>query len=486
MYPLMHVHRTPYNHSLVHPHPGPPGPATSAWNGIFILFQEKPIRKNFFSRPKMNRTFIALFFPAGVMQKKMVMVFGILGIVMLVAGCTTQVPSVTNMSQQNISVQKNVTEPVIAQTQPAPVTTLIPDTTGMQNQTQTPPTTPATPTPTAVPSLRPEPGPYVNSIGFTGYYFSFDIPGCDMKEIFPAYARDPEYGIEQSDPKLSTVSAAEIRSFIRDHTERSSENSPFKGIYSCQGVSMSPSWNFAEVSAAFTPVNARPATYEISLVMRAKGKNITVYTTRETLTPDQRQGLVRYIPMKTDEIGLLDRADITFSLVPALVPTTPAGTPPGQPEIADPNVLVFKPYTNQYYTLLVPENWTVQENAPAYTTVLKSHRGQITYTLTAIPQEANAWVVKTDRDTYVNDLAGDYPGYSPDTIMRDFGRCAFGDTRSCMQYSVYLPDESYAKKVFIATMHYGHVFRIQCPDDRCKNLGEYMTNSITVKDTRSN
>jgi hypothetical protein len=55
-----------------------------------------------------------------------------------------------------------------------------------------------------------------------------------------------------------------------------------------------------------------------------------------------------------------------------------------------------------------------------------------------------------------------------------------------MQYSVYLPDGRYAKKVFIATMQYGHVFRIQCPDDRCKNLGEYMTNSITVKDTRSN
>ena len=95
-------------------------------------------------------------------------------------------------------------------------------------------------------------------------------------------------------------------------------------------------------------------------------------------------------------------------------------------------------------------------------------------------------MVKTDKETYVNDLKADYPGYSPDSIMRDFGRCSFGDTGSCMQYSVVLPDGSYAKKVFIATMHYGHVFRIQCPDERCKNLGEYMTNSITVKDTRSN
>jgi hypothetical protein len=95
-------------------------------------------------------------------------------------------------------------------------------------------------------------------------------------------------------------------------------------------------------------------------------------------------------------------------------------------------------------------------------------------------------VVKTDKETYQNDAAADYPGSSPDSIMRDFGRCSFADTSTCMQYSVYLPDGRYAKKVFIDTTHYSHVFRIECPDDRCKNLGEYMTNSITVKDTRSN
>jgi hypothetical protein len=425
---------------------------------------------------------------AGLMQKSFLIVVSALCIVMLVAGCTTPAPSPPTTSQQNISEQKNATEPGIVQPQQTPnttITTPVPGTTRIQNQT-----TPTTTTPTVEPSLRTrEIDPYVNSIGFTSYYFSFDIPGCDMNEIFPAFANDPEYGIEQPVPKLSTISAAEIRAFIRDHTMRSSENSPFKGSYSCQGVSMSPNWNFAEISAAITPRNARPATYEISLIMRAKGQNITVFTTRENLTPDQRIALVRYIPMKTDEIELLDRADITFTLVPAPALTTPGPsnrTPPLPAENVDPNVLVFKPYSNQYYTLRYPEQWTVAENAPAHTTVLKSPQGQITYSLTAIPHEANAWVVKTDKETYVNDLAGDYPGYSPESIMRDFGSCSVGDTRSCMQYAVVLPDGSYAKKVFIATMHYGHVFRIQCTDERCKNLGEYMTNSISVKDTRSN
>jgi len=226
--------------------------------------------------------------------------------------------------------------------------------------------------------------------------------------------------------------------------------------------------------------------YEISLIMKSRGKNITVFTTQENLIPDQSFTLVRYIPMKTDEMELLDIPYVTFKLLPVPLLTTPVSLSPMQPEIVDPNALVFKTYSNQLFTIRYPEKWTVEENAPAHTTVLKSPQGQITYTLAAIPHEANAWVVKTDKETYVNDLLGDYPGYSPDNIMRNFGSCSVGDTRSCMQYSVYLPVGSYAKKVFIATMHYGHVFRIQCPDDRCKNLGEYMTNSITVKDTRSN
>jgi hypothetical protein len=190
--------------------------------------------------------------------------------------------------------------------------------------------------------------------------------------------------------------------------------------------------------------------------------------------------------MKMDEMELLDIPYVTFKLLPAPVLTTPDTLSPMQPEIVDPNVLVFTPYANQYYTLRYPEQWTVEENAPAHTTVFKSTQGQITYTLTATPHEANAGGIKTDKETYLNDVAGDYPGYSPDTIMRDFGRCSFADTSTCIQYSVHLPDGKYAKKVFIDTTHYGHVFRIQCPDDRCKNLGEYMTNSITVKDTRSN
>jgi hypothetical protein len=410
------------------------------------------------------------------------MLFYALGIFMMVAGCTAPAPSPANASQRILSEQTNATGVVPVETLATLVISMVPDSTRTQNQTK------PTDIPSVTPSLRKGDTiePFVSNLGFKDYYLASDIPGCDMKELFPAYANDPAYGIEQPVPKLSTLSASEMRAFIRDHTVGSNENSAFKGSYNCKGVSMSPNWNFAEIHATITSRIARPATYEISLIIKSRGTNSTIFTSQENLTPDQPLTLVRYIPMKLDEMELLDIPYVTLRLLPEPILTTPVNASPVYQEIVDPSVLVFKTYSNQYYTFRYPEQWTVEENAAEHTTILKSPQGQITYSLTAVPTEANAWVVKTDKETYLNDVAGDYPGYSPDTIMRDFGRCSAGDTRSCMQYSVHLADGSYAKKVFIATIHYGHVFRIQCLDDRCKNLGEYITNSITVKDTRSN
>ncbi len=273
----------------------------------------------------------------GSMQKRMVILFIALGIFMLVAGCTMLPQSKNTTSQPTVSVQKTATETVAVQTPQTLVTTLVPDTTLAQNQT----------VPTTVPSVTPtlREGdtilPYVSNLAFKDYYLATDIPGCDMKELFPAYANDPAYGIEQPVPKLSTIAESEMRTFVRDHTLLGSESSAFKGSFSCKGVSMSPDWNFAQIHATITPRIAKSATYEISYIMKSRGKNITVFTSQETLTPDQPLNLVRYIPMKLDEMELLDIPYVTFTQLTTPVPTTPLNTSPVQQEIVDPNVLVF-------------------------------------------------------------------------------------------------------------------------------------------------
>jgi hypothetical protein len=102
----------------------------------------------------MNRTFMVLFLSSRINAKKMVMVFQYTRYSHAGGRVNPRGITVTNTSQHTIPEQKNVTEPVLVQTQPTPVTIQVPGITGMQNQTQTTPanTTPATPAPAAVPS----------------------------------------------------------------------------------------------------------------------------------------------------------------------------------------------------------------------------------------------------------------------------------------------------------------------------------------------
>jgi hypothetical protein len=104
-----------------------------------------------------------------------------------------------------------------------------------------------------------EPDPFINTLEVRKNFFSFAIPGCDMREIFPSIAQDPAYGIDQQVPKLTSLSDTEIHNFIRNYTAGNNENSFMKEVYGCQGVAMPPDWNFAEIRATITPRNVKPA-----------------------------------------------------------------------------------------------------------------------------------------------------------------------------------------------------------------------------------
>jgi hypothetical protein len=191
---------------------------------------------------------------------------------------------------------------------------------------------------------------------------------------------------------------------------------------------------------------------------------------------------------------ILESPSVTITANITQIPITIVPTTEPEPEILDPDVLIFKTYTNEYYSILYPEQWTViDENSTSSTiftsknaTIFTSKNNQINYTLTTTYLGADSWYVKSEPAPFLKDVKLDYPEYLPENIMRDLGHCSVSDTRSCTQYSVYLPDGSYSKKFFIVTLHFIYEFRIQCPNDSCKNLGIYMTNSIKVKDTKCN
>jgi hypothetical protein len=100
-----------------------------------------------------------------------------------------------------------------------------------------------------------------------------------------------------------------------------------KEVYGCQGVAMPPDWNLAEIRATITPRNVKPANYEISLKLKVPGREITVFSTHEKLSLVQPVILVKYIPLKTDEMESIDMANISFNQIPASVPVSPVPTP---------------------------------------------------------------------------------------------------------------------------------------------------------------
>jgi hypothetical protein len=149
-----------------------------------FFYPNRQVSGEFFPGFKNEQNLYRSFPPSRIVLKRFLMLLSALGIFMLVAGCTAPAPSPTNTSQHNLSEQKNVTEPIPEQTQYLLVTPLVPSTARTINQT-TPTRTPA-----AEPSLRGEIDPYISNLAFKDYYVATDIPGCDMKEIFPAFAND--------------------------------------------------------------------------------------------------------------------------------------------------------------------------------------------------------------------------------------------------------------------------------------------------------
>jgi hypothetical protein len=137
-----------------------------------------------------------------------------------------------------------------------------------------------------------------------------------MEEIFPTIAKDPYYGLKQKPPKISAISAGEFNVFLRDYTEGKNEKQKVMGISRCEGVPVTPYWNFGKINAKITPTNGRPANYTVSINIRSQGKIIAQFNTTEMLTLDQIISFESYIPLKMDEMEYIDSAELAFTKLP--------------------------------------------------------------------------------------------------------------------------------------------------------------------------
>jgi hypothetical protein len=149
----------------------------------------------------------------------------------------------------------------------------------------------------------------------------FDIPDCGMREAFPQAAGDPLYGIRQPIPKLTAVTEDDIHAFYKAYAKDYHEDSDLQyfidpnaiGGARCNGVPADPKWNFVRFNATLVPRNARPADYDIGINFRYHGNVVGQVRVNATFIIDKPVFLIRYIPLKNNELDAFDSIGLVFA-----------------------------------------------------------------------------------------------------------------------------------------------------------------------------
>jgi hypothetical protein len=133
-----------------------------------------------------------------------------------------------------------------------------------------------------------------------------------MTAAFPDITRNPGYGlISVRSLNLQAVPASEVRQFERDYLQPGT--SSVYTISKCYGLPDTPYWNFLEVKGFLIARNARPATYDVILVIRYEGVDGPEIHLQQTFLPDQEIPYYTYIPIKVNEIRYISGVQLKFN-----------------------------------------------------------------------------------------------------------------------------------------------------------------------------
>ncbi len=229
---------------------------------------------------------------------------------LIIAGCSA--PQQTSIQSNEItSIPTSI--PTVTQATLVPAITSPTEISNISSNTTT---QKVTITPTLQQPTNAGDNPLVLNFEVTKNYFQGNIANCPMQEIFPTFAKDPNYGLNKPVPKIAAISAGDYRTFIRDFTEGKNQNTKVIGVTRCEGAIIDPYWNFIELNAKVTARNARPANYTVTFNVRSQGKIVARFNTTELLTKDQIVSFVSYVPLRMDEMFLFDSAELTFTQLP--------------------------------------------------------------------------------------------------------------------------------------------------------------------------
>jgi hypothetical protein len=236
------------------------------------------------------------------MKKSYLLVLVLLPGIILTAGCTGPASPAGTGPDTPVPGITPIAVPETPATPSVPITTSI-----------TARSVPARTDITTVPTTRiASDNPYLEYLNIRKRTFDYPLPNCLMQNAFPAIANNT-YGIKQVVPKLTNISEDDYLTFLRRYTEENAENTQLKTPKNCQGSVADPTWNFVEVRIILDPTNVQPAEYTITQNVFSDGKIVYQFPVTKRLVIDEKVTLISYIPIRSDEVDLVDSVGVTYT-----------------------------------------------------------------------------------------------------------------------------------------------------------------------------
>jgi len=178
-------------------------------------------------------------------------------------------------------------------------------------------------------------------------------------------------------------------------------------------------------------------------------------------------------------------------------------------ENVDIESMEFVRYDNGIVEVMYPRGWNVTEinynryyskdfftNSTTWTEKFKKYaifsspfKG-VNYTVTIWEIKANSWRVNwDDSEIYEYYRQYHYPEYDIRSISNiDRSMCDVDGTRTCFKLNVHAPNETLLIWHTV-TLHYSYDFELSAPNtsvfNHYKNVGDYMTGMVKIKDIRT-
>ncbi|MDD1682418.1 MAG: hypothetical protein LUO98_01170, partial [Methanoregula sp.] len=160
-------------------------------------------------------------------------------------------------------------------------------------------------------NVQSSPDPLISDITIYKNYLDYPIPNCMMKDAFPEIANSPSFNTDHH-PKVVGISRQRIDEYLRGWTEGNSAASKTITLNRCEGVPANPFWNFIRISGRFIPRNARPADYEVTLVVKSGLRTLGTIVTTESMTLEQPISFETFVPIRADLQNEVTSVEVQF------------------------------------------------------------------------------------------------------------------------------------------------------------------------------